>query len=132
MGHKVLTRRICAQIQSSNNRSGLSTEKGVDYTVTFSPVVLPETLRLVLALSIEHPDIEVEQLDIVTAFLYGELNEDIYMNTPKGENLRSKGLVEVKCVEFFCVYFLGIRKADKLESLVEVINFSVDCPSNHE
>lgn len=67
-------------------------KKGVDYTDTFSPAVRPETLRLFLALSIEHPDIEVEQLDIVTAYLYGELNEDMYMNTPKGEQPRSKVL----------------------------------------
>jgi hypothetical protein len=69
---------------------GYRQKKGIDYTETFSPVVRPETLRLVLALSIDFPEIEVEQLDKVTASLHGELNENIYMNTPEGTRTRSK------------------------------------------
>ena len=37
---------------------GYRQKKGIDYTDTFSPVVRPETIRFVLALSLQYPDID--------------------------------------------------------------------------
>jgi len=55
----------------------------VDYNETFAPVVSLTTMRTILALASYH-DLELEQMDVVTAFLNGDLNEDIYMSIPEG------------------------------------------------
>ena len=62
---------------------GFSQEKGVDYTEIFSPVVRQTSIRVLLAM-VAHQDLELEQLDVKTAFLHGELEEDIYMAQPDG------------------------------------------------
>lgn len=42
-----------------------------------------DSLRVLLALA-THRDMEILQFDVRTAFLYGELEEDIYMEVPEG------------------------------------------------
>lgn len=62
---------------------GFTQKEGVDYKEIFSPVVKFKTIRIMLALVVQH-DLELEQLDVTTAFLYGELDEDIIMAQPEG------------------------------------------------
>lgn len=56
---------------------------GVDYVETFAPVVKLTTIRIVLALAAAQ-DFECEQMDVTTAFLNGDLDEEIYMQVPEG------------------------------------------------
>ena len=49
----------------------------------FSPVVKHSSIQALLGIMIMH-DFELEQLDVKTTFLHGELVEDIYMQQPKG------------------------------------------------
>ena len=56
---------------------------GIDYEETFSPVARFETVRLMFALAALH-DWEMEALDVKTAFLFGELDEELYMVQPEG------------------------------------------------
>lgn len=56
---------------------------GVDFNETSSPVAELATFRLLLALSAQYGWDPI-QLDIVTAYLYGTIQEDIYMEQPKG------------------------------------------------
>jgi len=62
---------------------GFSQTEGIDYFETFSPVVRYESVRTILAVVAKH-DMELAQFDIKTAFLNGSLEEDIYMQQPKG------------------------------------------------
>lgn len=56
---------------------------GVDYTETFAPVVKLTSIRIFLA-TVAVMDLETGQMDVVTAFLNGDLDEDIYMEVPDG------------------------------------------------
>jgi hypothetical protein len=62
---------------------GYSQQKGVDYEEIFSPVVRHTSNRTVLAL-VAHYDMALEQMDVKTAFLHGDLEEQIYMEQPEG------------------------------------------------
>ena len=62
---------------------GFSQQHGVDYDETFAPVVRMETLRILLAIAAAE-DLEIHQMDVVTAYLAGELEEEIYMTSPPG------------------------------------------------
>ena len=62
---------------------GFSQKYSIDYTETFSPVVHFSSVRSLLALAAQR-DLHVCQLDVSTAFLNGELEEDVYMMQPEG------------------------------------------------
>ena len=49
----------------------------------FSPVVKYSSIRTFFSIVAMH-DLELEQLDVKTAFLHGELEEKIYMDQPEG------------------------------------------------
>ena len=54
---------------------------------TFSPVVRFVSIRLILAI-VARMDLELYQMNVKTAFLNGELNEEIYMDQPLGFDLK--------------------------------------------
>ncbi|KAJ9536158.1 hypothetical protein OSB04_un000659 [Centaurea solstitialis] len=56
---------------------------GLDYIETFSPVVKPATLHLILSL-VSSKNWPLRQLDIYNAFLQGTLTESVYMSQPHG------------------------------------------------
>ena len=62
---------------------GFTQVYGMDYTETFSPVVKHGLIRLLLAFAVS-TDMFMQQFDIKTAFLYGQLEEEIYMQQPPG------------------------------------------------
>ena len=62
---------------------GFYQKEGIDFNEIFSPVVRHTSIRVLLAF-VALFDLELEQLDVKTAFLHGELEEEIYMDQPEG------------------------------------------------
>ncbi|KAF5462902.1 hypothetical protein F2P56_018869 [Juglans regia] len=62
---------------------GFSQLHGLDYDETFSPVVRPATIRLILHLALSQ-GWPLKQLDVSNAFLHGELQETVYLTQPQG------------------------------------------------
>lgn len=60
---------------------GCSQRPGIDYTESFSPVVRFASLRYLLALAVKY-DLDICQMDAVSAFLQGDVEEEIYMKQP--------------------------------------------------
>ncbi|KAM3298360.1 hypothetical protein ACQJBY_040029 [Aegilops geniculata] len=62
---------------------GFSQEHGIDFDETFSPVVKPATIRVILSVALSS-NWKIRQLDVKNAFLHGHLDEVVYCHQPTG------------------------------------------------
>ena len=62
---------------------GFKQTHGIDYDETFSPVVMLKFIRILLVIAAYY-DYEIWKMDVKTAFLNGNLIEDVYMTQPEG------------------------------------------------
>ncbi|KAH9090111.1 hypothetical protein Ae201684P_014863 [Aphanomyces euteiches] len=81
---------------------------GVDFTDTYAPVLRLDSLRLLCAL-VATLDLETAQLDVKTAFLNGDLDEDIYMEQP--ERYQVEGKTHLVCKLNKSIY--GLKQAPR-------------------
>ena len=93
---------------------GFKQEYRIDYTETFAPVAKFMTFRILLALAAKY-NWEVEQMDVVTAFLNPLLQEEVYMELPEGYALtkdcpRTSG-GRIVCRLRKCLY--GLKQAPR-------------------
>ena len=66
---------------------GYSQIEGINYQETYAPTLNPSSLRYCLVHGMQN-DFEIDHIDVETAFLYGELEEEVYMRLPEmcGDN----------------------------------------------
>nr|GEX86621.1 zinc finger, CCHC-type [Tanacetum cinerariifolium] len=62
---------------------GFRQKEGIEYFDTYAPVARITTVRLMLALAAIH-NLVIHQMDVKTAFLNGDLEEEVYIEQPKG------------------------------------------------
>lgn len=106
---------------------GYVQKQGVDFEEVFAPVTRIETIRLLLALAAKN-SWEVHHLDVKTAFLNGEIAEEVYVSQPEGFVKRGKERLVYKLLK--ALY--GLRQAprawySKLNRSLEDMGF-VRCP----
>ena len=68
---------------------GFNQKKGIDFDEIFSPVVKISSIREVLGLATSL-DLEIEQMDVKTAFLHGYLDKEIYLEQLEGFTIKRK------------------------------------------
>lgn len=86
---------------------GFTQIKGVDYNDTFSPVVRHSTLRILFVIA-NQLDLNIDHVDVATAFLNGELEETIYMEQPPGFSCKDSNKV---CLLLKGIY--GLKQASR-------------------
>nr|GEV87986.1 retrovirus-related Pol polyprotein from transposon TNT 1-94 [Tanacetum cinerariifolium] len=62
---------------------GYAQKEGVDFEESFAPVARLEAVRLFIGYA-AHKSFTIYQMDVKTAFLYGPLKEEVYVNQPDG------------------------------------------------
>lgn len=67
---------------------GCSQKPGIEFSETYSLVTRYDSIRILIATA-TYKDYEMVQFDVKTAFLYGDLNEELYMLQPEGFDDRS-------------------------------------------
>jgi len=99
-GKKLLKNKWVFKLKSHEGKSqprykarlvvkGFGQRQGIDFTEIFSPVVKMTSIRVALGLA-ACQDLEIEQMDVKTAFLHGDLDEEIYMEQPEGFKVKNK------------------------------------------
>ncbi|GKC12172.1 putative ribonuclease H-like domain-containing protein, partial [Tanacetum coccineum] len=76
-------RGIVVKNKSRVVAQGHTQEKGIDYDEVFAPVARIEAIRLFLAYA-SFKDFIVYQMDVKSAFLYGKIEEEVYVCQPPG------------------------------------------------
>ena len=60
---------------------GFSQRPGIDYEKAYSPVMNAITFRYLISLTVSE-GLDMHLMDVVTAYLYGTIDTDIYMKIP--------------------------------------------------
>ena len=60
---------------------GFKQKEDIDFFDTFSPITKVTSIRLLIAIAVIH-NLMKHQMDVKTAFLNGDLEEEIYMDQP--------------------------------------------------
>ena len=78
---------------------GYAQKEGVDYTETFAPTAKWGTIRTLFSLAAQN-GWKIHHMDVKTAFLNGDLKEDVYMFQPEGFFVKGKEHKVCKLVKY--------------------------------
>lgn len=119
-GHKPLSGKLVFKVKRDVNGDiarfkerwivrGYLQQFGVGFDQTHAAVVKPMAFRVLFAIA-AHYDLDIDQMDVKTAFLYGPIDTLVYVQIPKGSELPStKGMV---CKLLKALY--GLKQAPRL------------------
>ena len=88
---------------------GFSQRPGIDYEETYSPVMDAITFRYLIHLTVSE-GLEMHLMDVVTAYLYGSIDSDIYIKIPEGFTLpkakfsKPRGMYSIKLQRIIRIY----------------------------
>ena len=85
---------------------GFTQKEDIDYKETFSLISFKDSFRIIMAL-VAHYDLELDQIDMKTMFLKGEIEETINIVQP--ENFETKELTHLVCKLKKFIY--GLKQA---------------------
>jgi len=74
---------------------GYAQKSGLDYNETYAPVVRSASVRVFLGI-VAYEDLAMVQCDVMTAFLYGDLEDEIYVRPPEGIELEDTKVWKLK------------------------------------
>lgn len=74
---------------------GFQQREGIDFFETYAPVARLPTIRLILALATQK-QLFTRHLDVTTAFLYGNLEEIVYLRSPDGVEIPEGQAIRLK------------------------------------
>jgi hypothetical protein len=107
---------------------GYSQVEGIDFGEIFSPVAKLTSIRFILSITATF-DIEVEQMDVKTTFLHGDLEEEIYMKQPEGFVVKGKKELVCKLKKslygwvHFPYFRVGSTSNFSIKFIIEIIYF---------
>jgi hypothetical protein len=87
---------------------GYAQIEGLDFSETFAPVEILEPIRMFLAYA-HHKRFKVYQMDVKSAFLNGDLSEEVYMEQPEGFKLSDNPDLVCKMKK----YLYGLKQAPR-------------------
>ena len=76
---------------------GFSLRPGIDYEETYSPVMDAITFRYLISLAVSE-GLDMRLMDVVTTYLYGSLDANVYMKVPEVFNQVAKIFIWIKTV----------------------------------
>jgi hypothetical protein len=94
-GRKIIKNRWVFDVKTDSRKKarlvakGFSQVEGIDFSDIFSPVVRFETVRIMLALAALE-NWHMYGVDVKSAFLYGQLDEELYMEQPEGFKIKGQ------------------------------------------
>ena len=74
---------------------GFTQKEGIDYMKTFAPVMSKSSLRSILSIAAVE-DWDIDQMDVKTAFLHGDLDTDLYLRNPQGFEIPPGKIIKLK------------------------------------
>lgn len=87
---------------------GFNQIPGLDFTETYAPTARPETIRLIFALSAQY-DCLLHQLDVKSAYLHSEIDEEVYIEQPIGYEQKASDGSKLVCKLLKSIY--GLKQA---------------------
>ena len=92
---------------------GFTQRPDIDFNETYSPVMGGITFRYLISLAVQNR-LSMQLMDVVTAYLYGSLDSDIYMKVPDGIDIPNpKAKRNMYCVKLNKSLY-GLRQSGRM------------------